>query len=99
MSAIKWFKVQVHEGPKQSFAYFYETNSGRFDLQYGWQEFSSGMQKTLEEAIEAYRSLLQAKHNKDNQGVQVGVGLPYAVQWSEVQKASPSLDIPVASSR
>lgn len=96
MAAIKWFKLPVSENEKKSFAYFYETKMGEFDLQYDWEEFSSGMHKTLESAIEDFRIRLQAKRDRENQGVRVTVGSPCSVLESEAQRAGSSFRSPVA---
>lgn len=90
MPAICHFRVQVFQGSRASPAYFYETETGLFDLQYGWGRYTRHMHDSLSEAMRDFRQHLQAEHDAAADGVQVWLGEPVMVTWEEVRQASPA---------
>ncbi len=90
MAAIKWFRVQVFENDQVTDAYFYETDAGLFDIQFGWANFTGKMHDSLKGAMDDFRDHVQAEHDAKADGVQVSLGNPVEVPYDEVRKASPS---------
>lgn len=89
MASVRYYRVPVYEGTKQNSAYFYETDAGLFDLQYGWGKYTRHMHDSLQEAMADFRRHLQAEHDAAQDGLTVGLGEPVEVQWDEVRQASP----------
>jgi hypothetical protein len=92
MASVRYFRVQVFQGSRSSPAYFYETEAGLFDLQYGWGKYTRHMHDSLAEAMRDFRQHLQVEHDAAD-GVQVSLGEPVEVTWEEVRQASPARDI------
>jgi hypothetical protein len=90
MAAIRYFRVPVYEGTQARTAYFYETEAGLFDLQYGWGKYTRHMHDTLADAMGDFRKHLQSEHDAAIDGIKVGLGEPVEVQWDEVRQASPA---------
>ena len=86
MSAIRYFRLDVNEGQTSQPAYFYETDTGNFDLQYGWGQYTGHMHDSLAAAIEDFRSHLQAKHDDASDEITVTVSEPVEVDWEEVRQ-------------
>ena len=91
MTSIRWFKVTVLENDKRGTAYFYETNTGMFDLQYGFGNYTTRLHDSLRDAISEFRESLQAEHTRVDDGIRVSVGTPVEVTWDEVKQNSPSI--------
>lgn len=93
MAAVRYFRVQVFQGSRSNPAFFYETEAGLFDLQYGWSKYTRHMHDSLAEAMRDFRKHLQAEHDAAADGVQVSLGEPFEVTWEEVRQAGPARDV------
>lgn len=90
MANERYFRVDVTEGGRTSPAYFYETTGGLADLQYGWMNHSSGMSKSVEDAVRDFRETLQSRHDAAGDRVVVSVSSPHEVTRDEVDRHNPS---------
>jgi hypothetical protein len=90
MPSIRWFRVAVYENSKKASAYFYETDTGLFDLQYGFGKYTARMHDSLDNAMKEFKGRLQAEHDRLNDGVQVTLGEATEVPWEEVKESSPA---------
>ena len=90
MAAVRYYRVPLYQGTKQTPVYFFETETGLFDLQYGWGKYTRHMHDSLQDAMADFRRHLQAEHDAAEDGVTVSLGEPVVVQWEEVKEASPA---------
>ena len=84
MSAIRYYKVILTSGEKQAPIFFYETEGGEFDLQFGWATYSSCMHTTLDGAIHDFLVHVQREHNAKKDGIIVSTSAPVKVSKDEV---------------
>ncbi len=89
-AAVRYYRVAVYEGTQSRPAYFYETDAGLFDLQFGWGNYTSHMHDSLADAMADFRKHLQSEHDAAKDGIKVAFGEPVEVQWEEVKQASPA---------
>ena len=90
MASIRWYRVPVYENEREAVAYFYETDTGLFDLQYGWGKYTTHLHDTLEDAVSEFKRGLHAKHEGSEDAIRVDVGEAVEVQWDEVKQNSPA---------
>jgi hypothetical protein len=97
MASLRWFRVSVYLNDKKTDAFFYETDAGLFDLQYGFGKYTTRMHDSLREAMTEFRSKVQEEHAQANDGVQVRLGDPEEVSFEVVKEGNPANDLPPAS--
>jgi hypothetical protein len=90
MASVRWYRVPVYLNNEQHRAYFYETDSGGFDLQSGFVKYTTRLHGSLDDAIKEFRLNLQKEHVVN--GVEINTGEPIEVSYDEVRQNAPSTD-------
>ena len=89
MAAIRWFRTRITVGNWERDIYLYQTQTNLFDLQYHWM-YTSRMHGSLQEALDEFAQEFHRHHRLADRGMQLVVGTPVEVRWSEVQAARPA---------
>ena len=90
MAVVQYFRVPVFIGSQHRSAYFYESETGLFDLQYGCGKYTRRMHDSLREAMGDFLRHLQSEHSALGDGLIASLGEPVEVHWDEVKQASPA---------
>jgi hypothetical protein len=92
MAAVRWFRVPISVGEWQRSIYLHQTDSNLFDLQYHWM-YTPCMSGNVDAVLRHFREEFTRHHRLADRSLQLTIGEPVEVPWSEVQAARPS-DMP-----
>ena len=88
MASVRWYQVSISFGSWQREIFLYETDAGLFDLQYHWM-YTSDMAGDMNSVLQDFQQEFARHHKLTERGLQLAVGTPVEVSWTDVQAARP----------
>lgn len=84
------YKVPVYIDGKVHSSVFYRTDTGQFDLRYGWAKYTSGMHSNIKSANADFLQHLKAEYPDH----EVLLGEAVEITEDEARKLSPTYELP-----